>query len=104
MHIRRFALMPAIAIAALCGLSPAHAQQAPKPPMVHWVIPALESNMPVISPVTGIMKNEPMPRGAIATPASSGEYPSSVCSMIGSSTRLPYSTKPRTVIRKTPTA
>ena len=46
MHIRRFALMPTIAIAALCGLSPAHAQQAPKPPMVHWVIPALESNMP----------------------------------------------------------
>src|SRR5438552_4077535 len=46
MHIRRFALMPTIAFAALCGFSPAHAQQAAKPPMVHWVIPALESNVP----------------------------------------------------------
>ena len=46
MHMRRFALMPTIAFAALCGLSPAHAQQAAKPPMVHWVIPALESNVP----------------------------------------------------------
>jgi len=40
-------------------------------------------------PVIGIRKKEPMPRGAIAIPASIGGYPSSVCSMIGSSTRLP---------------
>ena len=40
-------------------------------------------------PVNGIMKNEPIPRGAIAMPASIGGYPSSVWSMIGSSTRLP---------------
>ena len=48
--------------------------------------------------------NDPMPRGAIAMPASIGGYPSSVCNMIGRSTRLPYRTKPMTVIRNTPTA
>jgi hypothetical protein len=30
------------------------------------------STFPVIIPVIGIMKNEPMPRGAIAIPACSG--------------------------------
>ena len=43
-----------------------------------------------------------MPRGASAIPACTAGYPSSVCSQIGSSTRLPYSTKPSTVIRNTP--
>ena len=47
------------------------------------------SSLPVIIPVIGIMKNEPMPRGAIAIPACSGGYPSSVCSITGSSTMLP---------------
>jgi hypothetical protein len=42
--------------------------------------------------------NEPMPRGAIAIPAWSGGYPISVWSMTGSSTRLPYNTKPSTAV------
>ena len=41
------------------------------------------------TPTSGIAMNEPMPRGAIAMPACSGGYPISVCSMTGSSTRLP---------------
>jgi len=53
-------------------------------------------------PTSGIMMNDPSPRGAIASPACSDGYPSSVCSRIGSSTRLPYSTNPSVVIRNTP--
>ena len=45
-----------------------------------------ESSVPTI----GIAMNDPSPRGAMAMPAWSAGYPSSVCSKIGSSTRLPY--------------
>ena len=56
----------------------------------------------VEDPVIGIMKNEPIPRGDIATPACSEGYPRRVCSMMGRSTRLPKSTNPSTGMRNTP--
>ena len=45
-----------------------------------------------------------MPRGASAIPACSDGYPSSVWRKMGNSTRLPKSTNPTIVIRKTPAA
>ena len=64
----------------------------------------LTSIFDVRKPTIGIITSEPMPRGAIAMPACIDGYPSSVCSMTGSSTMLPYSTNPSIVIRKTPVA
>ena len=62
------------------------------------------SNFPINVPIKGMAINAPIPRGAIATPASSAEYPSSVCSQIGNSTKLPYITNPNMVIRNVPVA